>query len=128
MINRIVNQEPVPIKSDYQINNRSTDVQQRRQQSFASILNEQMQTNELSFSAHAMNRLEQRNIQLNAEDKSRLEQAVSKIAQKGGKDSLIMMDNVAYVVNVPNRTVVTAMDNNSLKDNIFTQIDSAMIV
>lgn len=128
MINRIVTQEPIPINSDYQIKNQSNDIQQRRQESFANILNEKLQTNELSFSAHALNRLEQRNIQLNETDKSRLGDAVNKIAQKGGKDSLIMMDNVAYVVNVPNRTVVTAMDNNSLKDNIFTQIDSAMIV
>ena len=72
--------------------------------------------------------MEERNIYLNEEDKTRLENAVSKISQKGGKDSLIMMDNVAYVVNIPNRTVVTAMDNQNLKENIFTQIDSAMIL
>lgn len=128
MINRIVNQVPIPINAEYSVNQQSTSIENKRQQSFAEILNEQLKPKELSFSAHALNRLEQRNISLNESDKSRLEDAVSRISQKGGRDSLIMMDNVAYVVNIPNRTVVTAMDQNSIKDNIFTQIDSAMIL
>lgn len=128
MINRIVNQIPIPINSEYKSNIQNEDISIKRQQSFAEILEEQLGSKELSFSAHAMNRLEQRNINLNESDKNRLEDAVNKIAQKGGKDSLIMMDNVAYVVNIPNRTVITAMDQNYMKENIFTQIDSAMIL
>ena len=128
MINRIVNQVPIPINTEYSVNQSNTSIENKRQQSFAEILNEQLKPKELSFSAHALNRLEQRNISLNDSDKSRLEDAVSKISQKGGRDSLIMMDNVAYVVNIPNRTVVTAMDQNSVNNNIFTQIDSAMIL
>ncbi|HOD54214.1 MAG TPA: TIGR02530 family flagellar biosynthesis protein [Candidatus Cloacimonadota bacterium] len=128
MINRIVNQVPIPVNSEYSVNQQNTSIENKRQQSFAEILNEQLKPKELSFSAHALNRLEQRNISLNESDKSRLEDAVSRISQKGGRDSLIMMDNVAYVVNIPNRTVVTAMDQNSIKENIFTQIDSAMIL
>jgi flagellar operon protein len=128
VINRIVNQIPTPINAEPKHIQKNVNLEQRRQKSFAEILNDQLQTKELSFSAHALHRLEERNIYLNEEDKTRLENAVSKISQKGGKDSLIMMDNVAYVVNIPNRTVVTAMDNQNLKENIFTQIDSAMIL
>ncbi|HOE91698.1 MAG TPA: TIGR02530 family flagellar biosynthesis protein [Candidatus Cloacimonadota bacterium] len=128
MINRIVNQIPTPINAERVNTPQNSRIEQQRQQSFAEIFNEQLGTKELAFSAHALHRLEERNISLNDVDKSRLEDAVTKISQKGGKDSLIMMDNVAFVVNIPNRTVVTAVDNGNLKDNIFTQIDSAMIL
>lgn len=129
MINRVINQPQIPVSSDYtNYRSENTDLNLRRQQSFAEILNEHLKPTELSFSAHAMNRLEQRNIQLNQQDKDKLEDAVNRIAQKGGKESLILMDNLAFVVNIPNRTVITAMDQGTVKENIYTQIDSAMII
>ncbi len=129
MINRIINQPPIPLSSEYSASKpEQQDLNLKRQQSFAELLQGHLKPTELSFSAHAMNRLEQRNIQLNQTEKDKLEDAVNKIAQKGGKESLIVMDNMAFVVNIPNRTVITAMDQSSVKDNIYTQIDSAMII
>ncbi|GGJ22233.1 TIGR02530 family flagellar biosynthesis protein [Paenibacillus hunanensis] len=92
---------------------------------FKAILDQNL----LKFSNHASKRLEQRGIQFSTEQMTSLNQAIDKAAAKGSKDSLILMqNNVALIVNVPNRTVVTAMDGNSMKDNVFTQIDSAVIL
>ena len=83
---------------------------------------------EVKFSHHALDRLKARNIQLTSHDVSQLNGAVQQVADKGGQDSLVLMNNVAYVINVPSRTVITAIDDTNLRENVFTQIDSAVIV
>jgi len=84
---------------------------------------------EVKFSQHALNRLEQRNIRLNAGQLDRLGTAVSQAARKGARKSLVLMDNqLAFVVSVRNRTVITALDGDSLKENLFTNIDSAIVI
>lgn len=80
------------------------------------------------FSNHAVKRLEQRGIELKPEQLIKIESAIDSAAAKGAKDSLILLKDMALIVNVNNRTVVTAMDGNSMKDNVFTQIDSAVII
>ena len=82
----------------------------------------------LKFSAHAKERLSLRNITLSAEDLNRMNEAVNKAASKGARQSLLVMDNQAFIVSVPNRTVITALDGGSMKENVFTNIDSAVIV
>ncbi len=82
----------------------------------------------LKFSAHAKERLSMRNINLSAEDISRMTDAVNKAAGKGARQSLLVMDNQAFIVSVTNRTVITALDGGSMKENVFTNIDSAVIV
>ncbi len=95
--------------------------------SFAKILDSKLQQSTVKFSAHAAKRLEARNIQFTAEQLQTLETAVEKARNKGGRETLILLDNVALVVSVANRTVITAMDGDNLKDNVFTHIDSAVI-
>jgi flagellar operon protein len=95
--------------------------------SFAKILDDKLQQSSVKFSAHATKRLEARNITLSAQQLTTLEDAVEKARAKGGRETLILLDNVALVVSVANRTVITAMDGDNLKDNVFTQIDSAVI-
>ncbi|AIQ18993.1 flagellar biosynthesis protein [Paenibacillus sp. FSL H7-0357] len=92
--------------------------------SFESVL----QRNLLKFSNHAAKRLEQRGIELGTRQLDEISSAVDKAAAKGSKESLILMKDMALIVSVPNRTVVTAMDGSSMKDNVFTQIDSAVII
>ncbi|OPA77598.1 flagellar biosynthesis protein [Paenibacillus selenitireducens] len=87
-----------------------------------------LQSNLLRFSHHAEMRLQQRGIHLQPEQLSKLESAIDKAAAKGAKESLVVMSDMALIVNIQNRTVVTAMDNASMKDNIFTQIDSAIVL
>jgi len=96
--------------------------------SFEGYLRESMASREVKFSKHAESRLQSRNINFSKEQKSKLDAAVNKADQKGIKDSLVMMDNVALVVNVKSRTVVTAMSNSEAKENIFTNIDGAIFV
>ncbi|TAJ19710.1 MAG: flagellar biosynthesis protein [Dehalococcoidia bacterium] len=81
----------------------------------------------LQFSKHAQKRLEQRGIDLDGARMARLEQAVGQAAAKGSRDSLILLDEMALVVSVQNRTVVTAMDQQSTKEQVFTNIDSVVI-
>ena len=81
----------------------------------------------LKFSKHAQERLSARNITLNEADLSRLQQAVSKADEKGSQDSLVLLRDTAFIVSVKNRTVVTAVDAAASKDNVFTNIDSAVI-
>ncbi len=95
---------------------------------FAEILAKQLGQDELKFSAHALKRLESRQIKLNQAELALLQEAVKKAEAKGAKESLILMEKLALVVSIKNRTVITAVDGNSLKDNVFTNIDSAVIV
>ncbi|MBM6387796.1 TIGR02530 family flagellar biosynthesis protein [Paenibacillus sp. 7523-1] len=91
---------------------------------FAQVLEDNL----LKLSNHAAKRLEQRGIELKSEQMQQIGTALDKAAAKGAKESLILMQDMAFIVNVKNRTVVTAMDSESMKDNVFTQIDSAVII
>lgn len=91
---------------------------------FRDLLSQQ----QLKFSHHAEQRLQQRGIELLPEQLTRIANAIDQAAAKGAKDSLVLFRDIAMIVNVPNRTVVTAMDGSSMKEHIFTQIDSAVVV
>lgn len=94
---------------------------------FGLILERQL--SQVKFSQHALQRMASRDINLGSEQLGRLQNAVDKAAQKGAKEALVLMDNnLAFVVSVKNRTVITAVDGESMKDNVFTNIDSAVIV
>lgn len=82
----------------------------------------------LQFSRHARERMLERNIHLGREELDRISRGVEKAAAKGARDSLLLLDELALVVSVRNRTVVTAVDGQHLKENVFTNIDSAVIV
>lgn len=101
-------------------------------QSFEDILNQKSglvsQGSELKFSKHASGRLAIRNIELDDIQKNRLADGMQKAGEKGIKDSLVIMDQLAFIVNVPSNTVITAMDQTESRDNIFTNIDGAVIV
>jgi len=94
--------------------------------SFNDIFNQKINSSDVKFSAHASQRLEQRGIRLSNNDLENLNEAVAKVSDKGSKESLIIMNNVSFIVNVKNKTVVTAVDDASSKNNVFTNIDSAI--
>ncbi len=97
--------------------------------SFEELLQQKISdTTELKFSKHATNRLGERGIELTEDQSLRLEEGVMKAQEKGIKDSLVLVDQLAFIVNVPNQTVITAMDQTESDDNIFTNIDGAVIV
>lgn len=82
----------------------------------------------LKFSHHAEVRMQQRGIKLQTESLTKIMNAVEEAASKGAQDSLIVFRDIALIVNVPSRTVVTAMDGAQMRSNVFTQIDSAIIL
>jgi len=82
----------------------------------------------IKISGHAQTRLASRQITLTGDDVAKLGHAMTKAAAKGAKDSLFLMDKTALVVSVSNRTVITAVSRDALKENIFTNIDSAMFL
>jgi flagellar operon protein len=82
----------------------------------------------VNFSAHAKTRLESRQIELDAEGVLKLADALDRAKNKGSHDSLILMEDVAFIANVDNRIIVTAIDETKLQENVFTNIDSAVIV
>ena len=83
---------------------------------------------QLKFSNHAIERMHSRGISYSPEDLTRLGDAVQKAAAKGSKDTLVLMDSSALIVSVKNNTVVTVMDKNALKENVFTNIDSTIVM
>ena len=97
-------------------------------QAFDQIFKEQLNKEPLKFSAHAQERIRVRQIPLSGHDVERLQNAVLEVEKKGGRESLVLMDNSAFVVSVKNRTVITALDQEGLKNNVFTNIDSAVVV
>jgi flagellar operon protein len=82
----------------------------------------------LKFSNHAIERMQTRGISYNPERLQKLDDAIKKAAAKGSKDTLVLMDDSALIVSVKNNTVVTVMDKNSLKENVFTNIDSTVVI
>ena len=99
------------------------------QTSFRQILEQVSNRNDtVSFSRHANERLSSRNIRLNEEQIQRLNEGVKQAKEKSIQESLVMMDNIAFIVNVKNNTVITAMDQNTNDSNVFTNIDGAVIV
>lgn len=119
-------QQPIgtvkPVKSTQVM--RTSTVQRS---SFEQLLDKKLNET-LKFSNHAQERLKSRNIELSDIDMQKLVEAVGKAREKGSRDSLILMKDLALVVSVKNNTVITAVDSQNLKDNIFTNIDSAIIL
>ena len=79
------------------------------------------------FSRHALERLQQRGINLDQPTLNRLTDGVSRAAQKGSRDSVVFVDGTAYVVSVTNNTVITAVGSEHMRQHVFTNIDSAVI-
>lgn len=82
----------------------------------------------LKFSAHALNRIKDRSIAMDDVLRGKLEKAVDTASQKGSKESLILSDNAAFIVSVKNKTVITVLDRTQMNGNVFTNIDSTVVI
>lgn len=82
----------------------------------------------VKFSKHARERIQTRNIDLSEGDVDKIYRAFDLAEQKGVRDSLVIIDDLALIVNIPSKTVITAMEGSSIKENVFTNIDGAVIV
>jgi flagellar operon protein len=91
---------------------------------FADVL---AKTDGVTFSGHAAQRLERRGIAMDGPTLQRLDDGVRRAAGKGSREAVVLVDQTAFVVSVKNRTVITAVDQQHMKDHVFTNIDSAVI-
>lgn len=85
-------------------------------------------TSDFKISAHAQHRISQRGITMNPGEQESIRSAFEQLEAKGARSALLLRSDAAFVVNVPNRTVVTAINQTEMQDRVFTQIDSAMLV
>ena len=92
---------------------------------FGDVLAEK--TAQVQFSGHALQRVRRRGIEIDAGTLQRLQSGVDRAAGKGARESVVFVDSTAFVVSVRNRTVITAVDRDHMKDHVFTNIDSAVI-
>lgn len=95
--------------------------------SFRRILEEARPDREVVFSAHALNRLAQRQIKLGREDLRKITEAMDRVAAKGARSPLLLYNDIALLASVPNRTIITAVDGTVEEEQIYTHIDSAVI-
>ena len=82
----------------------------------------------MQFSKHAMQRMQTRGVEMTPGLLSSLNQAVDKARTKGSKDVAVISDKSVFIVNVPNNTVITTMNGLEMKESIFTNIDSAVLI
>lgn len=120
------------VKGQYLNQSKKTESKTENGLSFQEILDSKQtgvtDTQNLRFSKHAAGRLSDRNIELTSGQMERLCDGAKKAGEKGIQESLVVLDGLAFIVNIPNKTVVTAMDQAETQDNIFTNIDGAVFM
>ena len=110
-------------------NNRETIITKKQDASFRDVLNSKLNPNEsFVISKHAASRLEVRNISFSKEDMNKINKAINKALEKGCKESVIVYKDTAMLTSIKNRTIITAMDKAKMQENVFTNIDSAIVV
>lgn len=98
-------------------------------ESFRAVLEREVeQGRELRFSGHARERMAARNVNLNSAELGKINRAVDAVSVKGGRNTLVVGGSYALIVNVPNRTVITAMTRDGMQENVVTNIDSTIFV
>lgn len=111
------------------VNSTKATPDQVQNSEFNNLLKEKIESqNTISLSTHAAKRIQERNLEMGSEEISKLNNALKKLETKGGQDSLVITDQAAYILDVPNKKIVTAIDKDSLLDNVFTKIDSTVVV
>ncbi|HKL13220.1 MAG TPA: TIGR02530 family flagellar biosynthesis protein [Halanaerobiales bacterium] len=124
----IVNRPLKPNTKDDKVNKQNKKNVNKSSTPFKKIFQEKIKSSKIEFSKHAKERLKNRNINLNKTQMQKLQKGVEKAESKGAKDSLILVDDVAYIVSVKNNKVVTAIDGNNMKEKVFTNIDSTVLM
>lgn len=105
------------------------DKQVNSNKNFKEILEKVQEKNEeIKFSKHALERMDSRDVKLNLEEVKKIEMAFKKAEEKGVKDAFILLGDKGFIASIENKTVITSITNEELKENIFTNIDGAVIL
>lgn len=124
---KIINGRPYPVGIPSQVS-KNNETGTSKTSGFDEILQDEINRDGIKISKHASERLESRNIRLDTTDISKLNDAMNKIKDKGGCESLILYKDTAFIASIKNKTIITAVDRESSKENVFTNIDSAMVL
>ncbi|MDP4087911.1 MAG: TIGR02530 family flagellar biosynthesis protein [Bacillota bacterium] len=127
---RVINGIPYPVGNFPTVNQNksqsSNTVSDKNSKSFGDILSTQIKNQSFNISKHAADRL--KDVQFNNLDMQKINEGINKAQEKGAKNCLILYKDVALVTSIENRTVITAVDGERMKDNVFTNIDSVMVL
>lgn len=111
---------------------KANQLKQGQQSEFKSMLQDQISSasieHGINLSVHAARRLHERSIDIDGDEYMKLKEAMGKLKEKGGNDSLVITPKAAYIVDVGNNKIVTAINKESLSENVFTKIDSTLFV
>ncbi len=122
---RIINGKIVPVEALQEKKSTSPVEKENFNKVFETELEKE---NQVKISKHAMERIKTRNIELDGKDLKKLTDAIDKADSKGARESLLLYKDVAFIASIRNKTIITAVDGQNAKDNIFTNIDSAVII
>ena len=128
---RVINGKVYPVYQDLNAAENNNKVNNSlKGTSFKDILKSEVSKGESEFviSNHAAQRLRDRNISLNANDMEKINEGINKAAQKGCRDSAILYKDSMFITNIKNRTIITAVNKDSSKENVFTNIDSVIFL
>jgi len=132
LVDRLFNYTQIPYSGSITGRSKSTQKVEKNEEhgkDFSKILNEKIQQEgSIKFSSHAMERIKKRNIIITQKDMKNIEKAVEQAEKKGVNEALFVGSKFSLIVSVKNKTVITAIDEKSMKNNIFTNIDSAVIL
>lgn len=126
---RVINGQMYPVVPIDGFSQKKSSENTNANVNFKDMLNKEINKKEgFTISNHAAERLSSRNVSLNEHDMKTINEGINKAEQKGCKNSVILYKDVALVASIENRTVITAMDKNSAKDNVFTNVDSVVLL
>ncbi|WP_010236634.1 TIGR02530 family flagellar biosynthesis protein [Clostridium arbusti] len=126
---RVINGQIHPIEPIGGFSQQKSTEKSKNNVDFKDILKKEINEKEgFNISAHAAERLRSRSISLNEQDMKTINEGINKAEQKGCKNSVILYKDLALVTSIKNRTVITAVDKNSAKNNVFTNVDSVVLL
>lgn len=125
---RVVNGtvHPVEPPGGYSTSLKNNEIKVSKKESFSNILDEKIKSSSFEFSSHAKARMEARNISFNEKDINIINEGINKAEKKGCRESVIFYKDNALITSIKNRTVITVVDKNNIKGNIFTNVDSVV--
>ena len=94
---------------------------------FKEILNKLIDKNQgYTLSKHAAERL--REINFSENDMKNIEKGFKLAEDKGAKNSVMVYKDVALIASIENKTIITAVDKARAESNVFTNVDSVVIL
>ncbi len=133
MVNNKINESLIPqVNSTSLGKKRAPEAHSASSQEFEQLLRQEIAPSkkeiDLKISKHAQKRIDDRSLDFDQNEFLKIKDAITKLRDKGGKDSLVITGKAAYIVDVSNEKIVTAMNKDDMSENVFTKIDSTLFI